>query len=141
MRVAAKSDSPAPSGAFRYKTAWLMKHNLRQVMSLREGSRQFDGRVEIDDACLGSELPGGKSGRGSENKVFFVPAVQTAEAGHPLYACLTKLEFAKEVMAEWAKHSLYASTQSCLMACGVSRPLRHRGRLTSVPLLAVMRPV
>ena len=33
-------------------------------MSEREASRQLDGRVEIDDAYLGGELPGGKTGRG-----------------------------------------------------------------------------
>ena len=33
----------------RYKTAWLLKHKLMQVMSEREASRQLDGRVEIDD--------------------------------------------------------------------------------------------
>ena len=41
----------------RYKTAWLMKHKLMQVMLLREAPRQLDGRVEIDDAYLGGELP------------------------------------------------------------------------------------
>ena len=35
----------------RYKTAWLLKHKLMQVMSEREELRQLDGRVEIDDAC------------------------------------------------------------------------------------------
>ena len=93
----------------RYKTAWLMKHKLMQVMSVREESRQLDGRVEIDDAYLGGELPGGKSGRGSENKVSFIAAVQTTETGHPLFACLTKLEFTKDAMTEWAKKSLSAS--------------------------------
>lgn len=93
----------------RYKTAWLLKHKLMQVMSVREEPRQLDGRVEIDDAYLGGELPGGKSGRGSENKVPFIAAVQTTESGHPLLACLTKLEFTKEAMAEWAKKSLSAS--------------------------------
>lgn len=93
----------------RYKTAWLMKHKLMQVMSVREESRQLNGRVEIDDAYLGGELPGGKSGRGSENKVSFIAAVQTTETGHPLFACLTKLEFTKDAMAEWAKKSLSAS--------------------------------
>lgn len=93
----------------RYKTAWLMKHKLMQVMSVREESRQLDGRVEIDDAYLGGELPGGKSGRGSENKVSFIAAVQTTETGHPLFACLTKLEFTKDAMTGWAKKSLSAS--------------------------------
>jgi hypothetical protein len=54
-----------------------MKHKLMEVMRLREDSRQLDGRVEIDDAYLGGERSGGKSGRGSENKVPFLAAVQT----------------------------------------------------------------
>lgn len=36
-----------------YKTAWLMKHKLMEVMRLREEPRQLVGRVEIDDAYLG----------------------------------------------------------------------------------------
>ncbi len=34
----------------RYKTTWLLKHKLMQVMCEREAPRQLDGRVEIDDA-------------------------------------------------------------------------------------------
>ena len=93
----------------RYKTAWLLKHKLMQVMSIREESRQLDGRVEIDDAYLGGEAPGGKRGRGSENKVSFIAAVQTTENGHPLLVCLTKLEFTKDAIAQWAKKSLATS--------------------------------
>jgi ribosomal protein L37AE/L43A len=95
----------------RYKTAWLLKHKLMQVMSEREEPRQLDGRVEIDDAYLGGELPGGKSGRGSENKVPFIAAVQTTETGGPLKVCLKRLEFTKEAIAEWAKTALAASAQ------------------------------
>ena len=46
-----------------YKTAWLIKHKLMEVMREREDSRVLDGRVEIDDAYLGGELPGGKTGQ------------------------------------------------------------------------------
>ena len=60
-----------------YKTAWLIKHKLMEVMREREDSRVLDGRVEIDDAYLGGERSGGKGGRGSENKVPFIAAVQT----------------------------------------------------------------
>lgn len=95
----------------RYKTAWLLKHKLMQVMCEREAPRQLDGRVEIDDAYLGGELSGGKSGRGSENKVSFVAAVQTTETGHPLRVCLKQLEFTKEAIAEWAKTALAASAR------------------------------
>jgi ribosomal protein L37AE/L43A len=95
----------------RYKAAWLMKHKLLQVMFLREDTRRLDGRVEVDDAYLGGRLPGGKSGRGSENKVSFIAAVQTNDAGHPLLLCLQKLEFTKEAIAKWARKSLCASAQ------------------------------
>lgn len=95
----------------RYKTAWLMKHKLMQVMLVREAPRRLDGRVEIDDAYLGGELPGGKSGRGSQNKVPFIAAVQTTPAGHPVLVCLSKLEFTKKAVSEWAQKSLCASAQ------------------------------
>lgn len=93
----------------RYRTAWLLKHKLMQVMTVREASRRLDGRVEIDDAYLGGELPGGKTGRGSENKVSFVAAVQTAVDGHPQLVCLAPLSFTKDALAQWAKQSLGAS--------------------------------
>lgn len=84
-----------------------------QVMSEREMDLQLEGRVEIDDASLGGELPGGKSGRGSENKVSFIAAGQTTDskssgAGtiYPRKVCLKKLEFTQEAIAEWAKTAL-----------------------------------
>ena len=95
----------------RYKSAWLMKHKLLQVMLEREEPRQLDGRVEIDDAYLGGALPGGKRGRGSQNKVPFIAAVQTTEAGQPVLACLKKLEFTSEALTQWAKKTLRASAQ------------------------------
>ena len=49
-----------------YKTAWLVKHKLMEVIRVREDDRQLDGRVETDDAYLGGERSGGKVGRGSE---------------------------------------------------------------------------
>ena len=109
----------------RYKSAWLMKHKLLQVMYLREEPRQLDGRVEIDDAYLGGRLPGGKAGRGSENKVSFIAAVQTSAAGQPLLACLSKLEFTNEAIAKWANKSLCASAEVVsdgLCASGQSLP-------------------
>jgi hypothetical protein len=36
-----------------YKTAWRMKHKLREVMRVREDACELDGRVEIDGAYLG----------------------------------------------------------------------------------------
>lgn len=88
-----------------------MKHKLLEVMFVREQGRQLDGRVEIDDAYLGGQLPGGKPGRGSQNKVSFVAAVQTTEAGQPMLACLSRVKFTKEAIEQWASKSLCAWAQ------------------------------
>lgn len=124
----------------RYKTAWLLKHKLMQVMSEREASRQLDGRVEIDDAYLGGELPGGKSGRGSENKVSFIAAVQTTETGGPLTVCLKKLEFTKEAIAEWAKATLAASAHVVSDGLWCFQAVTAAGRRTSAPSPAAAGP-
>jgi ribosomal protein L37AE/L43A len=89
-----------------YPTAWLVKHKLMEVMRLREDSRQLTGRVEIDDAYLGGERSGGKTGRGSENKVPFIAAVQTTEAGQPVLACFAQRPFTKQAVEEFAAKSL-----------------------------------
>ena len=68
-----------------YKTAWLIKYKLMDVMADRKNRRVLTGRVEIDSAYLGGERSGGKVGRGSENKVPFVAAVHTNEKSHPLF--------------------------------------------------------
>jgi hypothetical protein len=80
-----------------------------EVMRIREEGRQLDGRVEIDDACLGGERSGGKSGRGSENKVLFVAAVQTTADGQPQFVCLRPQPFTTEAVAVFAARSIAAS--------------------------------
>ena len=89
-----------------YKTAWLMKHKLMEVMREREDSRQLEGRVEIDDAYLGGERTGGKVGRGSENKVPFIAAVQTTPDGQPQFVCLRQQPFTMEEVAIFAARSI-----------------------------------
>src|SRR3954453_20884898 len=50
-------------------TAWLMKLKLMRAMVAREAAKpKLGGRVEIDDAYLGGERPGGKRGRGAAGK-------------------------------------------------------------------------
>jgi hypothetical protein len=94
-----------------YRAAWRIKHKLMQVMYEREQSTMLSERVEIDDAYLGGELPGGKVGRGSENKVPFIAAVQTNKHGHPIYAIFSTVKsFCKEEVEIWARHSLVPST-------------------------------
>jgi transposase-like protein len=89
-----------------YPTAWLVKHKLMEVMRLREDSRRLTGRVEIDDAYLGGERSGGKTGRGSENKVPFIAAVQTTEDGKPVVACFAQAPFTKQAVQTFAAKSL-----------------------------------
>ncbi|MBN1547371.1 MAG: IS1595 family transposase [Syntrophaceae bacterium] len=93
-----------------YPAAWRMKHKLMQVMYERESTTKLSGRVEIDDAYLGGENPGGKVGRGSENKVPFVAAIQTNQKGHPVYAVFSRVKtFSNEEIAAWATRSLVPS--------------------------------
>ena len=85
-----------------------MKHKLLQVMVEREAHRVLEGRVEIDDAYLGGERPG-KPGRGSENKIPFVVAVQTTDDGQPVVARMNRIAFTKDAMQAWAHTALAPS--------------------------------
>jgi hypothetical protein len=89
-----------------YRSAWLIKHKLMETMRLREAPRQLSGRVEIDDSYLGGQRVGGKPGRGSENKVPFVAAVQTTQDGQAVLVCLAVRPFTNSSMLEFAAHSL-----------------------------------
>lgn len=89
-----------------YPSAWLMKHKLMEIMRLREDSRQLSGRVELDDGYLGGERSGGKAGRGSENKIPFVTAVQTTESGEAQFVCLAQVPFTKKAIAGFADKCL-----------------------------------
>ena len=63
--------------------------------------------MQVDDAYLGGERPGGKAGRVSENKVPFLTAVSLSEEGHPLRAKLSLVPgFTLKAIAEWAKNHL-----------------------------------
>lgn len=72
-----------------WKTAWRIKHKVMHAMAIREGRRQLERIVQIDDAYLGGERNGGKTGRGAPGKQPFVVAVETdATLEHPRYAVL-----------------------------------------------------
>jgi ribosomal protein L37AE/L43A len=90
-----------------YPAAWRIKHKLMQVMLERESETRLSGRVEVDDAYLGGENPGGKAGRGSENKLPFIAAVQTNNQNNPLYAVFSQVKaFTREEVTAWANRSL-----------------------------------
>ena len=95
----------------RHKAAWLMKQKLMQVMQERDASRVLDGRVEIDDAYLGGERTGGKPGRGSENKVPFVAAVQTTADGKAVLARFDPIPFTTDSVEKWAKDALVPTAE------------------------------
>ena len=95
-----------------YPAAWRIKHKLMQIMYEREIATKLSGRVEIDDAYLGGENPGGKAGRGSENKVPFIAAVQTNNQNNPLYAVFSPIKaLDNEHVATWANHSLVSTAR------------------------------
>ncbi len=95
-----------------YRTAWRLKHKLMQAMNERDADRRLGGLVQVDDAYLGGERNGGKSGRGSENKRPFVIGVSTNEAGHPLHAVIDPvLGFTKAALTEWTQRRLQPETE------------------------------
>lgn len=95
-----------------YSTAWRLHHKLQQVMLEREENHKLHRRVEIDDAYLGGANPGGKAGRGSENKVPFVAAVETDDKGHPIYMVLSPVKaFTKQDIKMWADKHLGKTAQ------------------------------
>ena len=76
-------------------------------MSEREDAYMLRGKIQMDDAYLGGERPGGKAGRGSENKIPIVAAVSLNEAGHPIHAKITPVAwFSSEAVGAWARENL-----------------------------------
>ena len=112
-----------------YPTAWLLKHKIMRIMTLREQHRQLTGRVEIDDAYLGGQMQDGKPGRGSPNKVPFAAAVQTTESGQPVFICLSQRAFTKESIETFAVHSLAAPATLVSDGLGCFTAVRGMGIL------------
>jgi hypothetical protein len=56
-----------------YKTAWLMAHKIRKVMTDRDAGYNLAGLIEMDDTFFGPK--GHKTGRGSERKATVLCAV------------------------------------------------------------------
>ncbi len=94
-----------------YRSAWLLKHKLMQVMFGQERERKLQALVQIDDVFVGGERQGGGRGRVAPNKVRVVAAVQTTGKGKAL---LTRLDvvpnWQKPTIARWATQALAAGT-------------------------------
>ena len=72
----------------------------------------LSGNVQMDDAYLGGERVGGKTGRGSEDKVPFVAVGSTNAKVHPMYLKLHLLSgFTSEAIGKWAKANLTHGTK------------------------------
>jgi transposase-like protein len=94
-----------------YNTAWLIHSKILQAMSEREQAYVLRGKIQMDDAYLGGEHPGGKAGRGSENKVPIVAAVSLNEAGHPIHVKISTVRgFTSEGIGSWARQNLASAS-------------------------------
>jgi hypothetical protein len=90
-----------------YPTAWALLHKINHAMALREGQHRLAGTVQLDDAYLGGEHPGGKPGRGSEKRAPFVAAVSLNDKGRPQFLKLSRVSgFTTEAIKGWAKANL-----------------------------------
>jgi len=93
-----------------YNTAWMLHSKILRAMSERDECYVLQGKVQMDDAYFGGERPGGKAGRGSENKVPIVAAISLNAAGHPIHAKISPVTgFTSEAIADWARQHLSSS--------------------------------
>ena len=93
-----------------YNTAWRLHSKILRAMSERDDRYVLQGKVQMDDAYFGGERPGGKAGRGSENKVPIVAAISLNAAGHPIHAKISPVTgFTSEALADWARQHLSSS--------------------------------
>ena len=110
-----------------YKTAWSIKHKLMQTMLERQQDKQLQGRIEMDDAYLGGERSG-KRGRGADNKVPFIAAVETTEDGKPVQIHLRRVSgFKKEAIKAYATVSLAPNSHVISDGLGCFRGIAAAG--------------
>jgi hypothetical protein len=116
-----------------YRTAWRIKHKIMQAMAEREAGRRLGGNVLLDDAYLGGELNGGKAGRGSQNKVPFVIAVEVSDQGHPRQAVITPVSgFTLKALSEWTQAHLRPDTDVFSDGLGAFRAVIEAGHAHTV---------
>jgi hypothetical protein len=89
-----------------YPAAWRIKHKLMQVMKEQEENRKLQGEIVVDDAYLGGRHQG-KRGRGSENKIPFIAAVQLNAEGNPQLVRFDLIAgFSLDNVKQWAQRYL-----------------------------------
>ncbi len=86
-----------------YDTEWLLHNKILKAMSDYDDPCILWGKIQMDDACLGGERPGGSSGRGSEYKIPIVADISLNESGHLIHAKITLVTgFSSEAVGSWA---------------------------------------
>lgn len=101
-------------------TAWKIKIKLAEVMRIAGDKERLTGRIEMDDAYLGGEKGGGKTGRGSPGKKPIVVAVETDEKGRPRKIKLRRIARFKRARVKSLSKRIIAPGSSVLtdaLAC------------------------
>jgi hypothetical protein len=84
-------------------TSWKIKHKLMEAMKDRDGQYFLRGMLHIDDAYLGGELNGGNAGRGSENNIPFVAALEMSDENRPIYLRRNRVSgFTSDAIEAWS---------------------------------------
>ena len=80
----------------------MLEHQRHQPLS---------GRIELDDAYLGGERAG-KRGRGPENKIPFIVAVETTQDGRPMKVHLRRVRgFRKTEIARYTQANILPGSE------------------------------
>lgn len=119
-----------------WKAAWLLHHKLMEAMRQRDAAQPLAGDVRVDDAYLGGERTAGKAGRGSENKVPFVAAVEMQD-GRPQRVRFDPVSgFSFVGLTTWAKQALVPGatvTSDGLLGFEVVRQLGFKHQVVIPP--------
>jgi len=84
--------------------------HAQPAMSERNGCCLLQGKAQIDEGRLGEEQPGGRPGRGPENKRPVVAGFSWHAAGHPIPTKIPAAAgFPADVVAGWASQPLSKS--------------------------------
>jgi len=90
-----------------YPTSWKIKHKLMEAMKDREGQHFLRGIIHVDDAYFVGELNGGKAGRGSENKMPFVAALEMSDENRPIHLKINRVSgFTSNAIEAWSVDNL-----------------------------------
>ncbi|NQZ58975.1 MAG: IS1595 family transposase [Lentisphaeraceae bacterium] len=90
-----------------YKTAWLMKHKLMELMFDADLAHKLCGKIQVEDTFLGGIVEDGAEDRKLKKKAPVIAAIQVDEKGYPLYAKFTPVcEFNESSIEKWAQANI-----------------------------------